>query len=86
MAATRTILKQYLNINNDVEDDFLDTVLAAAITRIKALTCTSEEDDLEDSLDNAVLVLAAHYYQNRDGTEREPYLHRYLGSHYAWPL
>jgi hypothetical protein len=74
MALTADDLKAHLNGVDEGDEPMLPRLLAAAISHVEAQLGFKLDDDDEfpdgtpADLDQAVLMLAAHWYENREGT------------------
>lgn len=71
MIVTAALLRRQLNLDADFEEtDFLEHKIEAAEAHIAAYLGKelSEIDPLPASIKEAVLMLAAHLYQNREAT------------------
>lgn len=63
-------LKAHLNILDDTDDDLLTGILAAAITFTSLHVGGTEPltwDTAPADLRQAIMMLAAHWYENREG-------------------
>ena len=62
-------VKDYLKVENDIEDRLIDNILTASKNYVKNYTgLTDEEIDKKEDITLAVLVLANEMYSNREYT------------------
>lgn len=62
-------VKDYLKVENDIEDGLIDNILTASKNYVKNYTgLTDEEIDKKEDITLAVLVLANEMYSNREYT------------------
>ena len=62
-------VKDYLKVENDIEDTLIDNILTASKSLIRNYTgLTDEEIDKKEDITLAVLVLANEMYSNREYT------------------
>lgn len=62
-------VKDYLKVENDIEDTLIDNILTASKSFIKNYTgLTDELIDTKEDISLAVLVLANEMYSNREYT------------------
>lgn len=62
-------VKDYLKVENDIEDTLIDNILTASKNYVKNYTgLTDEEIDKKEDITLAVLVLANEMYSNREYT------------------
>ena len=62
-------VKDYLKVENDIEDGLIDNILTASKNYVKNYTgLTDEEIDKKEDITLVVLVLANEMYSNREYT------------------
>lgn len=68
---TTAEMKAHLNIIDNVDDSLIDSKVSAAQTMLEQQLGYAIEDEFEeppDDLREAVCLLAAHFYENREAT------------------
>jgi len=77
MILTVDEVKTHLRIENDEEDDLLESLIAQAQAAAEDYCRLSFEDDFEvppEPVRLAVLLMVSHYYENRDNPDKQVYV------------
>lgn len=73
MIVTVSELKAHLRILHDEEDELLETLIAQAQGAAEDYTRTAFDETAPQAVRLAVLLMASHFYECRDSSERNAY-------------
>ena len=73
MIVTVDEVKTHLRIEDDVEDMYLESLIAQAQTVAEDFCRTQFSEAAPDPVRLAVLLFVSHYYENRDNPDRAVY-------------
>ncbi|MEA5013448.1 MAG: head-tail connector protein [Candidatus Limiplasma sp.] len=74
MVVTAEEFKDHLRIQYDDEDDYLESLLRQAQAAAEDFCRVSFDDASPEPVRLAVLLMASHYYENRDNPDKQVYL------------
>ncbi len=66
-------VKQHLRIEDDEEDEYIETLIAQSQAAAEDFCRTAFGDDAPQPVRLAVLLMVSHYYENRDNPDRTIY-------------
>lgn len=66
-------VKQHLRIEDDEEDEYIETLIAQSQAAAEDFCRTEFGDDAPQPVRLAVLLMVSHYYENRDTPDRTIY-------------
>lgn len=66
-------VKQHLRIEDDEEDEYIETLIAQSQAAAEDFCRTEFGDDAPQPVRLAVLLMVSHYYENRDNPDRTIY-------------
>ena len=74
MVVTVPELKAHLRIQYDEEDEYLSSLIAQAQAAAEDFCRVSFEDNAPEPVRLAVLLMASHYYENRDNADKQVFI------------
>jgi uncharacterized phage protein (predicted DNA packaging) len=74
MIVTVAEAKAHLRIESDEENDFIESLIAQAQATAENFCRVTFTEPAPEPVRLAVLLMAAHYYENRDTPERQIYI------------
>ena len=74
MVVTVPELKAHLRIQYDEEDEYLSSLIAQAQAAAEDFCRISFEDSASEPVRLAVLLMASHYYENRDNADKQVFI------------
>ena len=74
MVVTVDEAKTHLRIEHDEEDAFIESLIAQAQATAENFCRVTFTEPAPEPVRLAVLLMAAHYYENRDTPERQIYI------------
>jgi len=74
MVVTVEEFKAHLRIQYDEEDGYLESLLRQAQAAAEDFCRVAFEDVAPEPVQLAVLLMASHYYENRDNPDKQVYL------------
>ena len=66
-------VKQHLRIEDDEEDEYIETLIAQSQAAAEDFCRTAFGSDAPQPVRLAVLLMVSHYYENRDNPDRTIY-------------
>ena len=66
-------VKTHLRIEDDEEDDYIETLIKQAQAAAEDFCRVSFEDSTPEPVRLAVMLMVSHYYENRDNPDRAVY-------------
>ena len=74
MILTADDVKQHLRIEDDEEDDYIESLIRQAQAVAEDFGRTAFGDDAPEPVRLALLLMVSHYYENRDNPDRTIYV------------
>ncbi|MDO4548829.1 MAG: head-tail connector protein [Clostridia bacterium] len=72
-------LKTHLRIQHNDEDEYINTLIAQAQAAAEDFCRVLFENNAPEPVRLAVMLMASHYYENRDSPDKEAYLTMRMG-------
>lgn len=73
MVIDRDEVKEYLRIENDEEDDLIDSLIAQSQASAEDFCRVEFGSNAPEPVKLAVKLMVSHYYENRDNPDRAVY-------------